>query len=271
MPGTISLLITGDEEGPAVNGTKKVLAWMEEAKLVPDHCLVGEPSNPTSLGEMIKIGRRGSLTGCLTVTGQQGHVAYPHLAANPVKGMVVVLAMLYETPLDAGSVHFSPSNLEVTSIDVGNSATNVIPSSAEARFNIRFNDRHEAESLKAMLHGSIDASLRDTELSFSLDFAPHGDAFVTEPGVLDAALSEAVMACTGKTPVLSTDGGTSDARFIKDYCPVVEFGLTTETIHQTDENAAIADLETLTAIYRLFIASYFETIADSMSGASNGR
>lgn len=271
VPGTISLLITGDEEGTAVNGTKKVLAWMEQANLVPDHCLVGEPSNPYVLGETIKIGRRGSLTGHLTVTGQQGHVAYPHLAANPVKGMVTALAKLYATPLDTGSTHFSPSNLEVTSIDVGNPATNVIPARAEARFNIRFNDNHEADALKGMLCDSIGAALAGTGLTFNMDFAPHGDAFVTTPGALDALLAEAVAEFTGKTPVLSTDGGTSDARFIKDYCPVVEFGLTTETIHKTDENASLADLETLTAIYRRFIARYFETFGAASSEDNNGR
>ena len=264
--GTISFLITGDEEGPALNGTKKVLVWMEEAGLTPNHCLVGEPSNATALGEVIKIGRRGSLTGHLTVSGQQGHVAYPHLAANPVKGIVSVLAMLYDTPLDTGSTHFSPSNLEVTSIDVGNPATNVIPAHAEARFNIRFNDNHEADALKAMLTDSIGAALQDTELTFTLEFAPHGDAFLTKPGALDTLLAEAVAEFTGKTPVLSTGGGTSDARFIKDYCPVVEFGLTTQTIHKSDENAALADIETLTAIYRRFIARYFETFGDTDEG-----
>ncbi len=264
--GTISFLITGDEEGTALNGTKKVLVWMEEAGLTPNHCLVGEPSNATALGEVIKIGRRGSLTGHLTVAGQQGHVAYPHLAANPVKGIVSVLAMLYDTPLDTGSTHFSPSNLEVTSIDVGNPATNVIPAHAEARFNIRFNDNHEADALKAMLTDSIGAALQDTELTFTLEFAPHGDAFLTKPGALDTLLAEAVAEFTGKTPALSTGGGTSDARFIKDYCPVVEFGLTTQTIHKSDENAALADIETLTAIYRRFIARYFETFGDTDEG-----
>ena len=264
--GTISFLITGDEEGPALNGTKKVLVWMEEAGLTPNHCLVGEPSNATALGEIIKIGRRGSLTGHLTVAGQQGHVAYPHLAANPVKGIVSVLAMLYDTPLDTGSTHFSPSNLEVTSIDVGNPATNVIPAHAEARFNIRFNDNHEADALKAMLTDSIGAALQDTELTFTLEFAPHGDAFLTKPGALDTLLAEAVAEFTGKTPALSTGGGTSDARFIKGYCPVVEFGLTTQTIHKSDENAALADIETLTAIYRRFIARYFETFGDTDEG-----
>ncbi len=264
--GTISFLITGDEEGPALNGTKKVLVWMEEAGLTPNHCVVGEPSNATALGEVIKIGRRGSLTGHLTVAGQQGHVAYPHLASNPVKGIVSVLAMLYDTPLDTGSTHFSPSNLEVTSIDVGNPATNVIPAHAEARFNIRFNDNHEADALKAMLTDSIGAALQDTELTFTLEFAPHGDAFLTKPGALDTLLAEAVAEFTGKTPALSTGGGTSDARFIKDYCPVVEFGLTTQTIHKSDENAALADIETLTAIYRRFIDRYFETFGDTDEG-----
>ena len=264
--GTISFLITGDEEGPALNGTKKVLVWMEEAGLTPNHCVVGEPSNATALGEVIKIGRRGSLTGHLTVAGQQGHVAYPHLASNPVKGIVSVLAMLYDTPLDTGSTHFSPSNLEVTSIDVGNPATNVIPTHAEARLNIRFNDNHEADALKAMLTDSIGAALQNTELTFTLEFAPHGDAFLTKPGALDTLLAEAVAEFTGKTPALSTGGGTSDARFIKDYCPVVEFGLTTQTIHKSDENAALADIETLTAIYRRFIDRYFETFGDTDEG-----
>ncbi|MGD9377030.1 MAG: succinyl-diaminopimelate desuccinylase [Methyloceanibacter sp.] len=271
IPGTISLLITGDEEGPAINGTKKVLSWMEAENLVPDHCLVGEPSNPEFLGETIKIGRRGSLTGHLTVTGQQGHVAYPNLAANPVKGIVTALAKLYETKLDSGSTHFSPSNLEVTSIDVGNSATNIIPARAEAHFNIRFNDNHDAEKLKAMLMEKIGAVFHDTRLSFTLDFAPHGDAFVTKPGALDKLLSEAVTALTGKTPVLSTSGGTSDARFIKDYCPVLEFGLTSETIHKVDENATLDDLEVLTAIYRRFIAAYFETFGDRSIGDADAR
>lgn len=271
VPGTISLLITGDEEGPAINGTKKVLSWMEAEGLIPDHCLVGEPSNPEVLGEMIKIGRRGSLTGQLIVAGQQGHVAYPHLAANPIRGIVTALAKLYDTRLDTGSAHFAPSNLEVTSIDVGNSAANVIPARAEARFNIRFNDNHDAETLKTMLREMIGASLQDTGLSFTLDFAPHGDAFVTQPGALDELLSEAVTALTGKIPVLSTSGGTSDARFVKDHCPVVEFGLTSETIHKVDENASLDDLEMLTEIYRRFIEGYFETFAGRSVGVTDGR
>jgi len=264
--GTISLLITGDEEGPAINGTKKVLQWMEQEGLTPSHCIVGEPSNATTLGETIKIGRRGSLSAHLTVLGQQGHVAYPHLAANPVKGIIAVLGSLYDTPLDDGSAHFSPSNLEVTSIDVNNPATNVIPASAEARLNIRFNDLHGADALKAMLQDLVASTLSGTDLTFDLAFSPPGDAFVTKPGELDALVSEAVHETTGKTPSLSTNGGTSDARFIKDYCPVVEFGLTTQSIHKTDENVKIADLGQLTAIYRHFIARYFETF-----GGPDGR
>ncbi len=267
IEGTISLLITGDEEGPSINGTPKVLKWMEQKGLKPDHCIVGEPSNSTKLGEAIKIGRRGSLNGRLTVTGQQGHVAYPHLAANPIKGLVQALAKLYDTPLDYGSAHFSPSNLEVTSIDVGNPATNVIPASAEARFNIRFNDRQRPDGLHTLLQEEITQALAGMELSFKLDFEPPGQAFFTEPGPLDALLSEAVSEITGLTPTLSTDGGTSDARHIKDYCPVVEFGLTTETIHKADENVKISDLEQLTAIYRRFIERYF----DNFAGAPDGR
>jgi len=266
IDGTISLLITGDEEGPAVNGTRKVLAWMKEKGLAPDHCIVGEPTNAKRIGEAIKIGRRGSLNASLKVTGTQGHVAYPHLASNPVKGLVQVLARLYDTPLDYGSAHFSPSNLEVTSIDVGNPATNVIPAAAEARFNIRYNDRHSADSLQVLLREKSQLALSGSGLSYTLEFEPPSHSFLTEPGALDRLLSEAVHEVTGLTPSLSTDGGTSDARFIKDFCPVVEFGLTTETIHKTDERVAVADLEQLTAVYRRFISLYFKTFGGADEG-----
>ncbi len=266
IDGTISLLITGDEEGPSINGTKKVLKWMEKKGLKPDHCIVGEPTNTKRLGETIKIGRRGTLNGRLKVTGQQGHVAYPHLAANPIKGIVDVLARFYDAPLDYGTAHFSPSNLEVTSIDVGNPATNVIPASAVARFNVRYNDKHDASSLQGLLREQATAALSGGDLSFTLEFDPPGHVFFTEPGPLDALLSEAVNELTGLTPSLSTEGGTSDARFIKDYCPVVEFGLTTETIHKADENVTIANLEQLTAIYRRFIERYFETFGGADGG-----
>ncbi len=258
IDGTISLLITGDEEGPAINGTRKMLAWLAERGERLDHCIVGEPTNTQRIGEAIKIGRRGSLNGRLRLSGTQGHVAYPHLAQNPVKVIVKIFAKLYDTPLDYGSGYFSPSNLEVTSIDVGNPATNVIPAVAEARFNVRFNDRHSSESLAAHLRDRIALALAGSELEVTLEFEPPCETFLTEPGPLDALLSEAVHEVTGLTPSLSTDGGTSDARFIKDYCPVVEFGLTTETVHKTDENASVADMEQLTAIYRRFIERYFE-------------
>ncbi len=266
IDGSISLLITGDEEGPAVNGTRKVLEWMAKKGERLDHCLVGEPTNAKRLGEAIKIGRRGSLNGRLKVTGVQGHVAYPHLANNPVKGLIKILARFYNSPLDFGSAHFSPSNLEVTSIDVGNQVVNVIPAAAEARLNIRFNDRHSAESLQAMLREQAQAALAGSELSFALDFEPPSHSFLTEPGPLDALLTEAVHEVAGITPKLSTDGGTSDARFIKDYCPVVEFGLLTASIHKIDEHVTIADLEQLTAIYRRFIELYFKTFGGADAG-----
>jgi len=266
LDGSISLLITGDEEGPAVNGTAKVLTWMKEKDERPDHCLVGEPTNAARLGEAIKIGRRGSLNATLKVTGVQGHVAYPDLAANPVKGLMQILTRFYDAPLDYGSAHFSPSNLEVTSIDVGNKVVNVIPASAEARLNIRYNDRHSPSSLEAFLREQAALALSGTDLSFGLAFEPPSHTFLTEPGPLDALLSEAVHEITGLTPSLSTGGGTSDARFIKDYCPVIEFGLSTATIHKVDEHVAIADLEQLTAIYRRFIELYFETFGGADAG-----
>jgi succinyl-diaminopimelate desuccinylase len=258
LPGSISLLITGDEEGPAINGTRKVLDWMAANNEQPDHALVGEPTNTMQLGQAIKIGRRGSLNGRLKVSGVQGHVAYPQLAKNPAKGLIAVLAKYYEAPLDFGTAYFSPSNFEVTSIDVGNVATNVIPARAEAQFNIRFNDRHSAESLQAQLWDQAAKMLANSGLEFELFFEPPSHAFLTEPGPLDGVLSEAVRDVTGLTPSLATDGGTSDARFIKAFCPVVEFGLLTATIHKIDEQVALADLEQLTAIYRRFLDLYFD-------------
>jgi succinyl-diaminopimelate desuccinylase len=258
IPGSISLLITGDEEGPAVNGTRKVLDWMATNGEQPDHALVGEPTNATRLGESIKIGRRGSLNGRLKVTGVQGHVAYPHLARNPLKGLVAVLARLYDQPLDFGSAYFSPSNFEVTSIDVGNAAINVIPVRAEAMFNVRYNDRHSAESLKTKIWELAAKILEPSGVEFELAFEPPSHTFLTEPGPLDSVLSQAVREVTGINPSLATDGGTSDARFIKELCPVVEFGLLTKTIHKIDEQVSITDLEQLTAVYRRFLDLYFE-------------
>jgi len=266
IDGSISLLITGDEEGPSINGTHKVLAWMKEQGEHPDHCLVGEPTNGKRIGESIKIGRRGSLNGRLKVAGTQGHVAYPHLANNPIRGLVKILARLYDSPLDYGSAHFSPSNLEVTSVDVGNPTVNVIPAFAEAKFNVRFNDRHSVEALKALLTEQATLALSGTDLSVTLDFDPPSDSFLTEPGPLDALLSEAIREVTGLTPSLATDGGTSDARFIKEYCPVVEFGLSNATIHKVDENVPVADLEQLTAVYRRFIELYFTTFGGADAG-----
>jgi succinyl-diaminopimelate desuccinylase len=264
IDGSISLLITGDEEGPGINGTPKVLAWMDANGHRPDHCLVGEPTNIKKIGDSIKIGRRGSLNGRLKVSGVQGHVAYPHLAGNPIKGLVQALARIYDTPLDYGSAHFAPSNFEVTNIDVGNKATNVIPAGAVAHFNIRYNDKHSPETLKAHLREQVQLALKPTGLAFTLDFDPPSHQFLTQLGPLDALLSQAVNEVTGLIPTLSTEGGTSDARFIKDYCPVVEFGLLAETIHKVDEHVAVADLHQLTAVYRRFIELYFETF-----GAAN--
>src|SRR5690606_17381684 len=223
--GSISLLITGDEEGPAVNGTVKMLHWLAEHGEVPDHCIVGEPTNPRSLGDMIKIGRRGSLTATLAVHGTQGHVAYPHLAQNPVPRLVAMLAALTAAPLDQGTGYFQPSNLEITTIDVGNPADNVIPAQARAVVNIRFNNLHSAESLTAWIRQTCAAAAAGHGGDHEITVKASGDCFLTEPGDFTRLVADAVRAETGRAPELSTSGGTSDARFIKDYCPVVEFGL----------------------------------------------
>lgn len=251
--GSISLLITGDEEGPAINGTKKVLEWMAANGETIDACIVGEPTNPDRLGEMIKIGRRGSLTVELTVRGTQGHVAYPHLADNPVGRIVKMLAALIAEPLDSGTAHFQPSNIEVTTIDVGNPATNVIPSEARARFNIRFNDLHTAQSLQQWMTAKIDAVGGAYEMNVHVT----GEAFLTPPGPLSDMIASSIKARLGVEPELSTTGGTSDARFIKDYAPVAEFGLIGSTMHKIDENVAVADIEALSDIYEDVIGRYF--------------
>ena len=255
QPGSISLLITGDEEGPAVNGTRKVLGWLADKGETLDACLVGEPTNPDAMGDMIKIGRRGSLTGHLTVRGVQGHAAYPHLADNPVHHMVRLLAALTAEPLDEGTAHFQPSTLQISTVDVGNPATNVIPGEARATFNIRFCDLHSSDSLSAQLRETLDAASNGAD--YMLDFRVTGEAFLTPPGPLSEAISGAVMAVTGRQPELSTTGGTSDARFIKDHCPVAEFGLVGQTMHKVDENVSCADIETLTEIYLKVLESYF--------------
>lgn len=255
--GSISLLITGDEEGPAVNGTVKMLERLRAQGEKIDHCLVGEPTNPEKLGEMVKIGRRGSVNGWLTVTGAQGHVAYPHLADNPVPKLIDMLARITAEPLDDGTAHFQPSNLEVTTIDVGNPATNVIPAEAKARFNIRFNDTHTPAALEARVRAHCDAVIAEHGGSYILEMRASGDAFVTEPGAFTEVVADAVRAVTGTAPELSTTGGTSDARFIKDYAPVVEFGLVGRTMHKTDEQVAVDDLYRLTDIYERVLDDYF--------------
>ena len=252
--GRISLLITGDEEGPAINGTRKVLEWMAARDLVPDACVVGEPTNPKRMGEMVKIGRRGSLSGRLTVHGIQGHVAYPQFADNPLHPLVRLLADLVAERLDDGTPHFQPSNLQITSIDTDNEAPNVIPAQGSAAFNIRFNDLHTSASLEARLRDRLERAGMRYELQISVS----GEAFVTAPGAFTDLVSNAVRSVTGITPELSTSGGTSDARFIKDFCKVAEFGLVGETMHKVDERASAADIERLTETYRRILDAWFE-------------
>lgn len=244
--GSVSLLITGDEEGPAVNGTRKVLSWLNERGERLDACLVGEPTNPANLGEMIKIGRRGSLNVRLRVDGEQGHAAYPERADNPIPRLVRMLAALGAEPLDLGTDWFQPSTLTITSVDVGNAATNVIPAEARAAFNIRFNDSHTAQSLRDW----IEARWRAVGGRYLIDSQCSGEAFLCRPGPFVAGVVSAVTAVTGRTPDLSTSGGTSDARFIKDVCPVCEFGMVGESAHKVDENVPLDDLERLSRIYR---------------------
>jgi len=250
--GSIGFLITGDEEGPAVNGTRKLVAWLKERREVVDACLVGEPTNPQCLGETIKIGRRGSLTGWLNVHGVQGHVAYPERADNPIPRLLAMLGALTAEPLDGGSAYFQPSELVITSVDVGNPVSNVIPAEARATFNIRFNDRHSASALEARLRKKLDAVPGRYELRVESSAEP----FVTEPGPFSELLESLIERELDVTPELSTSGGTSDARFIKEVCPVVEFGLVGATIHQVDERVALADLEALTRVYRALLAAY---------------
>jgi succinyl-diaminopimelate desuccinylase len=256
--GSIAFLLTGDEEGPAVNGTVKLLDWAVARGEAFDHCVLGEPTNPDQLGDMIKIGRRGSLTGRLTVHGKQGHVAYPHLADNPIPTMLRLAGALIATPLDSGSTHFDASNLELTTIDVGNPASNVTPAAVKATFNIRFNDLWSPESLAAEIRGRLERVGEGAR--YDLVFAPTNSvAFLTEPGPFVDLVADAVAAETGRRPALSTTGGTSDARFIKSVCPVVEFGPVGATMHGIDECIPVADLVQLTRIYRGILAAYFPT------------
>jgi succinyl-diaminopimelate desuccinylase len=257
LKGSISLLITGDEESVAVNGTVKLLKWAAERSESFDHCILGEPSNVEVLGDTIKAGRRGSLNGTLIVTGRQGHVAYPERADNPIRGLMSLIAAL-QVPLDEGSEHFSPSHLEFTSVDVGNTTVNLIPGEARARFNIRYNDRHSQTALKTLIERRAETAAGG-RVRYSFEWQPsNADVFVTKPGPFTELAVAAIAEVTGRRPKLSTSGGTSDARFIKNYCPVLEFGLVGQTMHQTDESAPVQDLLTLTAIYRRIIEKYFD-------------
>jgi succinyl-diaminopimelate desuccinylase len=260
--GTISFLITGDEEGIAVNGTVKLLQWAAERGETFDHCVLGEPTNTDALGDMIKVGRRGSQNGTLVVTGRQGHVAYPERADNPVRGLVALMGALMYEPLDEGTENFGPSNLEFTSIDIGNPVVNLIPGSARARFNVRFNDTWTQESLRALIEVRAQAAA-GSHIRWHIEWDPsNADAFLAPPGPFIDLVAGAVERVTGRTPLLSTSGGTSDARFIKDYCPVLEFGLVGRTMHQVDECTPVEDLMLLTAIYRQILDWYFGYAAD---------
>jgi succinyl-diaminopimelate desuccinylase len=255
--GSISFLITGDEEGIAVNGTVKLIKWAAERGETFDHCILGEPSNAAAIGDTIKVGRRGSLNGTLVVTGKQGHVAYPERAENPVRGLVTLMSALMAAPLDHGSAQFDASNLEFTSIDIGNPVVNLIPGEARARFNIRFNDRHSRTSLKMLIEKRASEAAAD-RIRWHIDWEPsNASSFVTKPGPFVDLVSRTIKDVTGREPKLSTSGGTSDARFIKDYCPVLEFGLVGQTMHQVDEHTTVADLATLTAVYRKILDRYF--------------
>lgn len=254
LGGSISLLITGDEEGPSINGTVKMLPWITEMDETLDACIVGEPTNPLILGTMMKIGRRGSMNMQLDVSGTQGHSAYPHLADNPIPHMVKMLSALIDQPLDQGSDHFQPSTLTVTTVDVGNPASNVIPSDVSAAFNIRFNDLHTGESMEQLIRGRLDKVGPPYELSSKVS----GTSFVSQPGKLTTVVANAVEKITGHTPEASTTGGTSDARFIKDYCTVVEFGMISDAAHKTDENVKVDDIIALTDIYQTIINGYLK-------------
>ncbi len=266
LKGNISFLITGDEEGPAINGTSKLLEWAKSRGESWDASILGEPTNPDKLGDAIKIGRRGSLSGTITVHGVQGHAAYPHLADNPVRGITTLVESLLYPAFDEGTADFQATNLEVTTIDVGNKATNVIPNKAVASFNIRFNDTWSAQSLEAEIRARLNKASRDDRLrpgrekpiSYELTWRENpSHVFLTRNEKLIGTLSTSIKTVTGKRPELSTSGGTSDARFIKDYCPVVEFGLVGQTMHMVDERVALDDLEELTQIYERFIADFF--------------
>jgi succinyl-diaminopimelate desuccinylase len=258
--GSLSFLITGDEEGPAINGTVKVLKWMAENGHIPNHCIVGEPSCVDRLGDTIKIGRRGSLSFAVTVEGRQGHAAYPHKADNPIPKLARFIDRIAVARLDEGNDHFDPSSLAVTTFDVGNPAGNVIPSRAMAKFNIRFSPEHSFASLRAWVDEQIAAVKAEMGGTWSVSATEGAEAFITEPGAFVGLVQDAVERETGVLPKLSTSGGTSDARFVKDYCPVLEFGPTNATIHQTDERIGIDELRATQAVYSRIIADYFSGV-----------
>jgi succinyl-diaminopimelate desuccinylase len=255
--GSISFLITGDEEDVSINGTIKLLQWVAERGERFDHCVLGEPSNQQEMGDCIKIGRRGSQSGTLHVEGMQGHVAYPHRAQNPVPDISRLIVALSDEPLEHGSAQFQPSNLEFTSVDVGNAATNVIPGQARAKFNIRYNDLHTQESLRRLVEERL-AKAAGNRIRARIDWLPsNSNVFLTKPGPFTELAVAAIEDVTGRKPELSTTGGTSDARFIASYCPVIEFGLVGQTMHQIDERASVADIEKLTKVYRGILDRYF--------------
>ena len=255
--GSLSFLITGDEESVAINGTPKLLAWLKGRGETLDACLVGEPASDGSVGDQIKIGRRGSVNARVIVHGKQGHSAYAERAVNPIPKLARIIDRLSETPLDDGTSHFQPSSLEATIVSVPTRATNVIPGSAQANFNIRYNDLHTRPGIEAWVRAQCEAAAREVDARFSLAFEGTGDVFLTKPGPLVDTMRSAIESVTGRAPSLTTNGGTSDARFIKDFCPVVEVGLRNATAHQVDECVPLADLATLSAIYRRFIEAYF--------------
>ena len=255
--GSISFLITGDEEDIAVNGTIKLLQWIAERGEKLDHCVLGEPSNVDEMGDCIKVGRRGSLNGLLTVEGVQGHAAYPHRAMNPIPHMAQLITALLADPLDKGNVHFQASNLEFTSVDVGNKTSNVIPAQVKAKFNIRYNDIHTEDSLKALVEGRMTRAMGNHIKAHIVWEPSNAKSFITKPGQFTDLVVAAIEAETGRKPDLNTGGGTSDARFITNYCPVIEFGLVGRSMHAVDERTPVADLESLTKIYRGILDRYF--------------
>jgi succinyl-diaminopimelate desuccinylase len=260
--GSLSFLIAGDEEGPGVNGTPKVLEWMRERGETPDGCLVGEPTSSKAVGDEIKIGRRGAVTVELTVHGRQGHAAYGHLAENPVPRLARMIDRLSTTPLDAGTARFQPSSVEATVVTVPNSASNVIPAWARAFFSVRYNDLHTRPGIEAWVRDHCETVAGELGARFTLAFSGSHDVFLTEPGPLADAVNRAVQSITGRTPALTTNGGASDASFIRRHCPVVELGLLNATAHQVDERIPVADLATLTAIYRRLVETYLGQASD---------